>query len=385
MASESWFNRWKLGLAASLALNAILFILWLSALNAASEPVEVAVVVTATPEAGSLPSPTRPLLRATSTNNPTAATTRADATVTPSPTAMLTPIASATATATATEIPTETPPPTATELAALPTPAWLGYVNRLREEGGLPPLSEDLAWSLGSEEHSRYTVKTDFISHSQVADNPWYSQAGLDAARNGNLAATHWFEAPEAWAIDYWISAPFHAIPILDPQLQTVGFGWYREQDGGVVFAANMDILRGLDQEFVDTTYPITFPRDGGKVWVRQSVVYEYPDPLTACPGFAKPTGPPIILQIGAGRGSPVIGGSSFRTGDRVLDHCTFGETTYVNPDPAAQQSGRRILDVRDAIVLIPRLPLQPDTVYTASIIVNGQQHTWSFTAVAGP
>jgi hypothetical protein len=246
-------------------------------------------------------------------------------------------------------------------------------------------VSEDVAWSLGSEEHSRYTVKTDFISHSEDNSNPWYSLAGSDAAQNGNLAATIWYEAPAEWAVDYWISAPFHALPMLDPQLQAVGFGWYREQDGGVVFAANMDILRGLNQELVDFSYPIMFPRDGGTAWVRQSVLYEYPDPLTACPGYSKPTGPPIILQMGTGRGTPIIGGSSFRSGDQVLDHCVFGENTYVNPDAAAQQSGRRILDVRDAIVLIPRVPLQPDKTYTASILADGQQVTWSFTAVSGP
>lgn len=228
-------------------------------------------------------------------------------------------------------------------------------------------------------------VKTDFVSHSQDSSSPWYSQDGLRAARSGNIAATSWFNAPPEWAIDYWISAPFHALPMLDPQLQSVGFGWYREQDGGIVFAANMDILNGLDQAFSDVTFPLMFPRDGGVADVRQSVLYEFPDPLTACPGFVKPTGPPIILQVGTGSGTPVIGGSSFRLGETALDHCTFGEATYVNPDAAAQHNARRVLDVRDAIVLIPRNPLIPGQSYTASITVDGQRVTWSFTAAELP
>lgn len=375
---------WKAGLAASLLANVALFVLWLGAINAAptepeSSPETVVVVVTAT--TGTLAQ-----LPATPTAESQAVTVAASPTPSPQVTATSQPTNTPTPTETALPMPTDTPQPTTTATEpAIPTPSWLGYLNRFREEGGVLPLADETVWSLGSEAHSRYTVKTDFVTHSQDTTNPWYSQEGADAARNGNLAATVWFEAPPEWAIDYWITAPFHALPMLDPQLTSVGFGWYREQDGGIVFAANMDILRGLDQDLVDIEYPIMFPMDGGQTWVRQSVLFEWPDPMTACPGYVRPTGPPIMLQVGTGRGTPVIGGSSFRSGDQVLDHCVFGETNYVNPDPAAQQSGRRILDVRDAIVMIPRIPLTPDKEYTASIVVDGQQITWSFRAVAGP
>lgn len=376
-------EKWKVSLAASLMLNVVFLFFWLRALNAqveSAEPeiIEVAIVVTATSE------PTSGAEQPQSSPSPTATPTEAAFPPTILATATVQPTETPLPTAMATPVPTDTPLPTATP-SPEPSPSWLGYINHYRDQGGLPPVSEDASWSLGSEAHSRYMVKTDFISHSQESSNPWYSQAGLDAARNGNIAATGWFEAPPEWAIDYWISAPFHALPMLDPQLRSVGFGWYREQDGGVVFAANMDILRGLDQEFLDVTFPLMFPRDGGVANVRQSVLYEYPDPLAACPGFVKPTGPPIILQVGAGNSRPTINGSSFRTGETALDHCTFGETTYVNPDAAAQSSGRRVLDVRDAIVLIPRLPLLPGRTYTASIVVDGQQVSWSFTAAELP
>lgn len=386
MDSSNQSTIWKAALLVSVVVNVALFVLWWNTLNAVSEdsPAEVStvvVVVTATAEAvaqqpSPAPSPTE-VVAAPATVTPTR---EAQATPTPTPTATSIP------TETATPAPTETPQPTATATATLaPTPAWLGYVNRFREEGGLTPLLDDVSWSLGSESHSRYTVKTDFVTHSQDSGSPWFSQAGLDAARNGNLAATVWYEAPPEWAIDYWMTAPFHALPMLDPQLTSVGFGWYREQDGGIVFAANMDVQRGLDQALVDFSYPLTFPRDGGSVWVRQSVLTEWPDPMTSCPGYVRPTGPPLILQAGTGSGKPAIGGSSLRSGEQVLDHCIFGESTYSNPDAASQQSGRRILDVRDAIVLIPRLPLQPDKSYTVSLVVDGQQVTWSFNAVAAP
>lgn len=380
-------EKWKFSLGASLLLNVVLSLVLLRALNARVETAEpgireVAVVVTATSEPTTEEELPEPSPTPTAMETESAAPSPIPATATSSPTE--TPLPTATATPVLTATPSPTPTATATPLPQ-PSPFWLGYVNHFREQGGLPPVTEDTNWSLGSEAHSRYMVKTDVISHSQDDSSPWYSQAGLAAAQNGNVAATSWSEALPEWAIDYWISAPFHAVPMLDPQLQAAGFGWYREQDGGVVFAANMDILRGLDQEFVGVTYPLMFPRDGGVATVRQSVLYEYPDPLTACPGYVKPTGPPIILQVGAGSDIPTIGGSSFRTGETSLDHCTFGETTYVNPDAAAQRSGRRVLDVRDAIVLIPRLPLVPGQTYTANIVVDGQQISWSFTAAELP
>lgn len=385
MLRNFWSDKWKASLVASLILNALLLFFWLQALNAQEGTVEpeireVAVVVTATGEATidvelSEPSPTVvSTATGTMTASPIQETATRIATNTPLPTV------------TATIVPTDTPLPTPTAtLTPQATPSWLGYVNDYRQQGGLRPVQEEVSWSLGSEAHSRYMVKTDVVSHSQDSTSSWYSQAGLDAAENGNIAATSWFGAPSEWAIDYWISAPFHALPMLDPQLRAVGFGWYREQDDGIVFAANMDILRGVDQEMLEINYPLMFPREGGVANVRQSVLYEYPDPLTACPGYIKPTGPPIILQMGAGGGRPSIGGSSLSTGEVALDHCTFGETTYTNPDAAAQRSGRQILDVRDAIVLIPRLPLVPGTDYTASIVVDGTQVTWSFTAAELP
>lgn len=375
------FTRWKAALAASLAANVILLALLVRAytVSAGEETVAMATTVATTT------SPTA--VTATATEQATIPPTSTQAALVPTPTATATPIATSTPspapTATATA-----PPPSPTPTAILreaSVPAWLAYANLFRAESGLPMLQEEPAWSVGSEAHSRYTVKTDQVSHSENAGDPWYTQGGHEAAQNGNLAATVWFDAPPEWAIDYWISAPFHGLPMLDPQLTLTGFGWYRENDGGTVFAATMDILRGLDQSLEHDSFPIFFPGDGGTAWVHKSFLPEWPDPLSSCPGYSKPTGPPLYVQFGSGSGTPQVTASSVRQGDRVLDHCFFGETTYNNPDPSAQRSGRRILDVRDAVVLIPRIPLEAGKSYTASVVADGTQYTWSFTAVAGP
>lgn len=370
-------NRWKAALGASLSANVLLLALLLRAYLGGSGEETVTMVPTIAPTAPpTVEAPTataQPSPRPTNTEQALVATAMASPTNTPSPTP------SATAT-----IPPPSPTPTATP-EPVTVPAWLNYTNLFRTEAGLPPLQEEPAWSVASEAHSRYTVKTDIVSHSENAGDAWYTEGGHEAAQNGNLAATVWLDAPPEWAIDYWISAPFHGLPMLDPQLTSTGFGWYRENDGGTVFAATMDVLRGLDQSLDHDSYPVIFPGDGGTTWVLKSFLPEWPDPLTSCPGYTKPTGPPIYVQFGPGSGAPQVGATSIRQGDRVLDHCTFGETSYANPDASAQNSGRRILDVRDAIVLVPRLPLEAGKEYTASVVAGGVQYTWSFSAVAGP
>ncbi len=62
------------------------------------------------------------------------------------------------------------------------------------------------------------------------------------------------------------------------------------------------------------------------------------------------------------------------------LEHCLFDETSYTNPDGSTQNTGRSILNGRDAIVLIPKQPLTFGATYTVSITANEQTYAWSFT-----
>jgi hypothetical protein len=251
----------------------------------------------------------------------------------------------------------------------------------------LPPVTENPDWSYGDWLHGRYIVKNDVLSHSEDPSNPWYTAEGSAAGESSNLAAHSANDPPDEWAIDTWMQSPFHAIGMLDPQLWQVGYGSYREADGGLQMAAGLDILRGLGSLAPGVTFPVMWPGDGTTVSLT-SHWSAYPSPLTSCPDYTTPAGLPIILQLGTGELSPDVTGSSFRQGSTPLAHCVFSELTYTNPDPGQQSLGRGILNARDAVVLVPRDPLTPGAKYAASITVNGQTYTWSFTvsgsAVAG-
>lgn len=383
-------NKERLLLAGSLALNLLLLFLWLGGVaerreETAETSPEIAAVTrgaAGVEETMSVATTSTATLEPTATDSlPAAQVATATATPDASPTGE--PTVAPTPTLASTAAPTNTPvPPTATPV---PQPEWLTYLNGFREEANLPPLLENGVWSAGSLLHSIYMVKTDEIGHSERVASGWYSEEGYQAAVNGNIAATVWNGATAQWAIDYWMTAPFHALPILDPQLETVGFGFHLEESEGIMAAGTMQLLDGFVPEPADESiYPVLFPRDGGQTWLRSSSLFEWPRPLAACPGYEYPVGAPIIAQVGSGRAIPRFEGSRLQLEGRDVAHCVLTESNYTNPVPVEERSGRNALAVRDAIVLIPfqRLALGA---YTATIFVNGEEISWAFEVVERP
>ena len=242
-----------------------------------------------------------------------------------------------------------------------------------------PDLSE------GSRQHSTYIVKTGQVGHQENSDSPFYTLAGHRAGINGNLAIG-FARAPEFdWAFNYWISAPFHGIPMLDPKLATVGFGTFRDVNAAVSLAATLDIKQGLSEGAnPSVTYPVLFPKDGGEAWVLRYSLPEFPDARVHC-GYGNVSGAPIVAQIGAGDQVPDVTSSFIRQGRTNIEHCVFDETNYFNPSPGLQIAGRSILDQRDAIVLLPRNPLEVGKSYDVELNVNGTRISWRFDAVAAP
>jgi len=261
-------------------------------------------------------------------------------------------------------------------------PDWLARLNAYRAMADLPALVENPEWSEGDRLHARYMVKNDRVEHSEVPGNPWYTPEGDAAARASNLVGSGDPLASDLFAIDAWMQAPFHALGILDPELTQVGFGSYREQDEVVQMGAALDISRGITGLPAGTRFPIIWPSSGSVVPLT-GFTREHPDPLTSCPGYTSPSGLPIIVQLGPGNLRPQVTASSFKQGSTALEHCVFSEVNYNNPNSSDQELGRTILDLRDAVVLIPRQPLTPGARYTASIQVGGQTYTWSFEVAA--
>ena len=288
---------------------------------------------------------------------------------------------------TATPAPTDTPVPSPTNTPIpIPQPNWLAYINQFRQIAHLPTVTENIDFTAGSAWHSTYMVRNDNpIAHSEDPNNPLFDEIGDEAARMGNIFATTQTEALFNWAINFWFSAPFHALPLLDPRLETIGYGDFVEDAGDVKMAAVTDVRSGAGELPSSVTYPVFYPGDGAQTWIVRLSMHEWPDPYANCPGYQQPTGPAILLQLGIGELTPQVTAVAFSTGEAVLDVCTFNETNYINDNAYAQEAGRSILNARDAVVIIPREQLIVGQTYTVFVTANGETYTWSFEIIKPP
>lgn len=257
---------------------------------------------------------------------------------------------------------------------------WLVRVNGYRAMASLPPVVENLRLSRAAFDHARYMVMHGRLRHTENPSDAWFTREGASAAGVSNIAGSPSPFEPDSWAVDDWMQAPFHALGILDPALQQVGFGIYRASNGPVQTAAALDVIRGRRAAPASTVYPVVWPGNGSSVLLTTHTA-EYPDPLASCPGFLAPAGLPLIVQLGPGRQLPHVTGSWIAEGTRAIDHCIFDQGTYQNPDAVQQRLVRRILAARNAIILIPRMPLRLGARYRAVVEVNRRRIEWTFGA----
>ncbi|MDQ7029247.1 MAG: CAP domain-containing protein [Ardenticatenia bacterium] len=178
-------------------------------------------------------------------------------------------------------------------------------MNATRAQAGLPPVTENPAWSDGAEKHARYTVKNDYVGHDEDPATPWFTPEGRGAGRSGNVLVSSDVNMRAEKAIDMWLQGPFHALGLLDPALRETGFGLYREEIGIRHFGATVDVLRGRTSVPPEVSFPVMWPGDGTAVRLTPYVGNEFPDPLSPCPGYQAPTGCPSWYSSAAAPGRP--------------------------------------------------------------------------------
>lgn len=263
---------------------------------------------------------------------------------------------------------------------------WLTYLNDIRWQAGLPPVSESETITVGAQAHSEYMGRNDNpVARMELSDNPYYSVEGRIAAYRSNIFALSSSGGTDLWAMNFWLSAPFHALGLLDPQLQEVGYGRFRDDLGFVKVASVLDVQTGLTETAPNVTYPIFHPPNGGQSYILRQSLLEYPEPTASCPGYQKPTGPPLIVQLGSGQLQPTATDVHVYIDGIEVEACAFSETTYTNPTDHAQTRGRDLLNWRDAIVIIPRHPIDVGQTVQAQLTANNQQYSWSFTTINPP
>jgi hypothetical protein len=247
------------------------------------------------------------------------------------------------------------------------TPGWLDRFNQWRIASSLPPLVENTTWDQGDYDHSLYMVKDDLVTHYEVSTLPYYTVDGDTAAKDGNIQVSSTTATTDQQAIDWWMGAPFHAMGMLDPRLNTSAFGSYHEVKSGWQAGFTLDVLRG--NTFNGGTWPVFFPGNGSTVPLTTYSANELPDPLQACPGYTSPTGLPVFVEVG-GNVATSITAHSFTGNGTALAHCVVDSS-----NPAVGSN----LTYRGGALLIPQAPLVAGVNYRVSMTVNGVAYNWAF------
>ncbi|MBT9586587.1 CAP domain-containing protein [bacterium] len=255
----------------------------------------------------------------------------------------------------------------------------LDRLNFLRSLANLPPVWENLQFNQNLQLHCQWIVNNNDLAHSETPGSPWFTDAGNLAAEQSNLTASSAYLTITK-AVDGFITAPFHALGMLDPRLQQTGFGLFNSANavGDFHSAAGVNVLGACNGPTDGIVFPVIWPANGKTVPFTKYPGNEYPDPLTSTPGFTSPAGLPLILQF-AGQTPIVSGFSLVQRGGAAQELAEIDARNYTNPSASCQSLVRSILGGRHAVILIPRLPLRPGATYDASIVANGVITHWSF------
>ncbi len=260
---------------------------------------------------------------------------------------------------------------------------WLERLNFYRAGLGLDPVRDNPDLSSGAAAHAHYLILNfgeDIRTARPMSGDAYeekpgrsgYSENGAHAAQNLQLAwGCSSYDADQQ--IDRWIEGPFHRVAVFDPLLAEVGYG---EASSGGCWVATLRLPPTPEES---QTYPraIEFPPDGATValdWIG----LEAPDPLASCPGYSRPVGLPITLQVGRLVDSKLSAHSLTENG-KPIEHCAFDAPTYLNPVPAYQKFGYWNLRDEGAVVIVPREPLRPGSRYAVSITADNKTYAWSF------
>ena len=160
---------------------------------------------------------------------------------------------------------------------------------------------------------------------------------------------------------------------MLAPWARVAGYGAYRLSPKRAAALA----LRGPESA-ASWSKAVVFPPDGSSFDIGRMYEIEWPNPLSACPGYAIPVGLPLSVQTGRAIQAQAASVKDLTTGEN-LEVCTIDAFNYSNPDPAEQAHGRNLLQYNAAVVVIPKHPLTPGDRYAVDIHTLKHEFAWSF------
>jgi len=252
----------------------------------------------------------------------------------------------------------------------------LAILNRVRIASGLKPVALDETLSRACAGHAQYLVAHITPDQDPHGENPalsGFTKEGNQCGENSVIISA----VPPDEGVNYFLATFFHRIPLLDPGLRRIGFGFARGGSWG--YATVIDIFSAVEQtgtEFVifpgidQTNVPLTFG-----LFRKGVTVNEYPDPLPD--DKDKIAGYPVTITFT--RSQQITSVKATMTNERGDSiECWI----YTPEHPAVDKDYQQ-----NSIVLLAKDQLQKASRYTVTIeaLVNEKKFSksWSFTTVS--
>ena len=262
------------------------------------------------------------------------------------------------------------------------TGQWLMVTNLYRATSGLAPVTEDPAASAGAVAHSRYLAENFQNGHEENSKLPFATKSGAKAGLSGNVSSG---DDNEREAVEGWMTAPFHALGILDPTAVKFGFGgWIAppQEDGGFdrPYATMPLFFANYRPAAKATKRVVVWPGDGSGVPLVRYSGGEFPDPMSSCPSFDPDVaGLPIVVRFPTRRKlvRRVVLDVTDPASPNELATCAFDASTYTSTQPQEQAYVRYFLEGNQAVI-IPREILVPGHRYQVTIVDSTKAETVS-------
>lgn len=253
---------------------------------------------------------------------------------------------------------------------------WRDMVNYYRTTAGIAPVTANAAWVAGLQNHFLYLANTPPAlrqgqyanAHTENPASPWYTVDGEAAGRSSNLGSD---AGSDRANIERWMRAPFHAIGILRPGLSQSAYAAGSGHTG-------IDVIRGLNPGTAPK--PVLFPAQGS-ITTLKSFGGENPNPLESCPGYGASAGLPIVAMLPSPPTQETSATLTLPSGSLLSDPgsiCVVTAATYFSSDLVYGPTGRSILQGANAVLIIPKAPLNPG-LHTVRLEAGGSPVIWSF------
>jgi uncharacterized protein YkwD len=258
----------------------------------------------------------------------------------------------------------------------------LDKVNGIRTLAGLAPVVLDAQLTKGCAAHARYlalnlgqTATLGLGAHDEDMQLPGASEEGRKAGKASDIAIG---DHNPLHGIDAWMATLYHRVPILEPNLKSIGYGCARARRQGWVTV--MNITSGRDRS-IPRPHAVFYPVPGQMdVPLHFPIGGEEPNPIpkdtTGKAGYPVTAFFPVAAPLKAPSGF-----LSDEAGKDVPVWFSSAEQP-ANPKHAGNQG--------NTVCMISKQPLRPNTTYR--VVLRGQlegqafDKAWQFTTgSAGP